>query len=339
MNQSPIRHVVVIGVACALAACGASSGSGGSPPVISNPPPPPPPPPAPPPDPEGPIGLVSNEPFAVLGISTSYAGADTSNAQFSPHEKAEVSLRYRGSDGAYVISIPGYNPGTLATRGYEGSWSNSSAWLSVYGTLNELLDGESGRQDAVVSLRWPSGPLNPSNDLQYTSWGSWGDDPTLNGKAAAGTIGTFAYGIPTPQAEIPTTGSATYQAEIIGETDQAYPDSLYRDYIAGTAELRFDFAAGLLSGEMNPLICPWECTSLGTYTFAETVYATGSTTFSGKFSKDGEVIPSWFEGSFNGPNAAELMARWSAKYDYDGGSFTMGGIWVGKQSTNGTSGR
>lgn len=80
---------------------------------------------------------------------------------------------------------------------------------------------------------------------------------------------------------------------------------------------------------MRPALCPWDCYSLGTYTFVETVYSTGSTSFSGKFAIDGEVVPSWFDGIFNGPQAAEIMARWQAPFKLDETTGTMSGIWVG----------
>lgn len=339
MSCSSMRILFLSITAGMVAACG--DGGSGTPPPISTPPlPPPPPPEGPPPAPAGPIGLVSDEPFESLGVSFHYSGADTAQATVAPPERAEVELVYRASDGSYVVTLPDFRPGVLQTDGYSGSWVSGAEWQSIYSSENQLLDGESGRQDARISLSWP-GKENQSA-LSYTSWGAWGDDPTIDGIASAGTIGFFAYGVPTPQGQVPITGTATYDARVIGRTDYSYPTQgtgIYQDYIDGTAQLRFDFGSGTLEGEMNPVVCPWDCYSLGTYNFAQTVYSAGSPTFSGVFAQDGVVVPSWFEGNFNGPQAQEIMARWQAPYTFEGGSGVMGGIWVGARAQGSTPGK
>jgi hypothetical protein len=174
--------------------------------------------------------------------------------------------------------------------------------------------------------------LNEGHPWSYTSWGSWRDDYSINGTAAAGTQGFFAYGNATAQANVPTTGNASYKAYLVGNTGTPYAgNSPYFDVITGSAELRVDFGAGTLTGEMKPEICPWDCEPLGVYTFVETVFAQGSTSFSGKFATNGNTLPSLFEGLFTGPQADELMARWQAPYTYGDTTGTMGGIWIGKK--------
>ena len=70
----------------------------------------------------------------------------------------------------------------------------------------------------------------------------------------------------------------------------------------------------------------------GKYDFTQTVYSSGSTTFSGKF-----VVPglpnadSSFAGVLTGPGAAEPMARFQAPYLFNGQQGTMFGVWVGKK--------
>ncbi|HEX2794592.1 MAG TPA: hypothetical protein VHN58_09210 [Croceicoccus sp.] len=58
--------------------------------------------------------------------------------------------------------------------------------------------------------------------------------------------------------------------------------------IFGTVGLAFDSGAGTLSGEMRPEIATSRTPEpLGVYTFRETVYASGSTSFSGEFTVPG----------------------------------------------------
>lgn len=98
-------------------------------------------------------------------------------------------------------------------------------------------------------------------------------------------------------------------------------------YITGTAMLNFNFGAGTLSGHLDL------DSGFGRYDFLNTLYASGSTTFSGQLSKTGIAQFGAFEGEFTGPNAQELMARWSVPYIEPGTSLqsSMFGVFVGKR--------
>jgi hypothetical protein len=102
----------------------------------------------------------------------------------------------------------------------------------------------------------------------------------------------------------------------------------------GTVFLSFDFGAATLAGEMRPEFAPvWDGVSLGTYTFRDTVYSSGSTSFSGAFNVPGSDGPSSFSGSFTGPSAAELMATWQAPFvnPLNNTQGTMAGVWIAKK--------
>ena len=107
--------------------------------------------------------------------------------------------------------------------------------------------------------------------------------------------------------------------------------------IGGTATLQFDFAGGTLSGHFNPVLSDLygsSQTALGQYTFVNTVYGIGSTTFSGGLSHSNPALTGAFNGLFTGPNAQEMMARWTAGYFIQGVTSqpeTMFGVWVGKR--------
>ena len=304
-------------------------------PVPPTPPPPPPPPPGPPPPPTGAKKLISDEPFAVLGISQNYKRNANGNFESQGASTAPVQFRYIASDNAYEMSLPAFETGRLKTLSYSGSY-NSAGWLSVGASYNALTIGSTAtEQDVRVSLMRPPGPLNSSVTLTHTSWGSW-ESRTGGASAASGAQGQFVYGIPTALGDVPVTGTASYNARVIGTTTEPYSGStdFYTDYVDGSARLLFDFAAGSLSGSMKTALCPWDCDiDLGQYDFTETVYATGSRSFSGKFLVPGSTADSFFEGQFNGPKAAELMARWKAPYlnPQTKAWGTMFGIWVGKK--------
>ena len=141
--------------------------------------------------------------------------------------------------------------------------------------------------------------------------------------------GFVAFGSATPSSAIPTTGNATMEAIVAGQTLDRFA------VIGGTANLQFDFGAGTLAGHLDPVwYSIYEATSqpLGTYTFVDTVFGVGSTTFSGEFSHANPQLTGAFNGLFTGPNAEEMMARWSADFvdpatQQIGGMF---GVWIGR---------
>jgi hypothetical protein len=163
--------------------------------------------------------------------------------------------------------------------------------------------------------------------LTYTTFGEYFDYDFTSAPA-----GVFAFGTATPSGAVPTTGSATYDAIVAGMTLDQFA------VVHGTATLQFDFGAGTLAGSMSPTIYsetygPY--TSLGIYTFTNTVFGIGHTTFSGDLSRPGLSTLGSFNGLFTGPAAQELMARWTAPFespDNPGFIGEMFGVWVGKKS-------
>jgi hypothetical protein len=176
-------------------------------------------------------------------------------------------------------------------------------------------------------------PGSQNSRYSYTSYGSWSGQ---SGQTADGrTIrseGVFAYGIPTLAGDVPVTGSATYMAQIFGSSGPGTSDF---PVVGGDVSLLFDFGQGKLSGSMHPQIndnFDGIHVDFGRYDFKDTVYSTGSTTFSGRFAVPGlPAADSFFDGNFTGPGAAELMARFSAPFVQGGQTGTLSGVWVGKK--------
>lgn len=86
--------------------------------------------------------------------------------------------------------------------------------------------------------------------------------------------------------------------------------------------------------EGKPEVAPaWDAISLGTYNFRDTVYSTGSRSFSGAFAVPGSDGASSFSGNFAGPGAAELMDGWKAPFrnPVTNNWGTMGGVFAGKK--------
>lgn len=307
-----MKHVSFTVMTLTLSSLALGACDGGGPSVAMIPPPPPPPPPvsdSPPPVPQGAIGLQSDAPFATEasyltgGIVT--AGNDL------------VQLSYDASTDKYTITLPDYGAGQLQTLSGNGSYDPAThSWISLDSTYNSVTKPAGGTdKDAFVSIDWPA-----NSPYKYTSLGSW----SLTG---GNNFGYFAYGIPTAPGDVPLAGVATYAGTVRGETDTG-------GFVGGTVSLSFDFGAGALDGVMKPILSDlWDQYPLDDYTFRDTSFGKGSTTFSGSFSVAGAAAPSSFNGRFTGPQAAELMANWTAPYTWPGTtvSGTMSGVWIAKR--------
>jgi hypothetical protein len=318
--------LLVGATAVALCACGGGGGGVESTPFV----PPPPPPPGEtgssvlPPEH---LGLVSSEPFAILGVGDQYTSdSQSSRTVLSGPAARDMQFRYDAATNTYQIAVPDYAPGTLANTQYNGA-----AGEVATSSISQVTDGTSSTLQPVhVFLPVPKA----GDTYTYTSLGYWyGDAGTGPNGDAAFSEGIFAYGIPTAASSMPITGSASYAASIFAMDSAiglAFP-------VLGDAQLSFDFGAGTLSGSMHPQIADdfdGIFVDYGVYNFKDTIYSTGSTTFSGKF--DVPNLPSAdssFDGQFTGPSAAELMARFFTPFHLsDGREGTLSGVWIGKKT-------
>jgi hypothetical protein len=210
----------------------------------------------------------------------------------------DVQFRWIESAKAYEIQFPGQPLERLVQLGF--------------GPVREEHYPSSGVYFISLSKDLPYQYTNLATQLD-NAWG--------------GFLSEFAYGIPTAAGDVPVTGSASYTARIFGGS--YYP-------LSGDAHLTFSFGAGSLTGFMHPFaetgMGPYD---LGRYDFTQTVYSTGSTTFSGKFvvPGGGSTADSGFSGLFTGPQAAELMTEFHAPFmDPNSNQWrNMTGLWIGKK--------
>ena len=211
----------------------------------------------------------------------------------------QLTIRWDADAKVYEISVPGGGAGKVV-----------QTFAGEFGASGDLVATDGSK---IYSVSAP-------NAYSYT-----GEIELFNSNSHLIT----AFGVPTPVGGVPTTGSATFDAQLNGHAGQ-WP--LY-----GTALLKFDFGAGTLSGYMDPHTNgPMESPTLPRYTFTQTVFSAGSTTFSGSFDFAGPT-PSSFQGQFTGPNAQELMASFKAPFlDWDANENptvwnVMEGVMIGKR--------
>jgi hypothetical protein len=297
MSKSLRERLLLAGATCALAACGGGGGGAG---LSSTPPPPPPPatkvcadgsvipatdacPPPPQASPAIFSNVTTNTDFAVLGLE-----ASALNTAADTLARDGFSVRYDAASLGYVVDLPSTEPFRFQSDHEDPSYWHGFANNGWYG-------------GTIVDIFKPTS-TNPEIQLAYTSFG------TTNGYYAP-QFGFVAFGQATPQSGVPVTGSATYNGLIAGRPLDQYA------VISGAATFQFNYGAGTLAGRMDPVFeYDGVRTNLGTYNFVNTVFGTGSATFSGRLSNSGTANLGSFEGRFTGPAAEELMARWAAPY-------------------------
>jgi hypothetical protein len=159
-----------------------------------------------------------------------------------------------------------YIPGDfgLAKFGADGSFTlpmgiNDPRFADVTFTSADIVAAESGNSFTVYQLNNANGayrlslskpgPANPSIQLTYSSFGSWQETRAI-GDLARQTMSTwFYYGVPTASKSLPLSGSAHYDAKILGSGER-YTDT-ERLTLSGDAKIDIDFAAMSLAGVFN----------------------------------------------------------------------------------------
>lgn len=313
-------------VAMSLSACG---GGGGGFAAIPPPPPPPPPTPTPAPTPTPTSVTIFANPqpgtYTTVGVSApglgGYVDKKDPVGPISTSDPDQPHIRYT-PDGYYEIQFPAAAFDRIVPYG-----DNTGDTLF---TTAGYVNGVPPAALFTISKARDSG-------YQYSELAQWTSD-------AATRYGAFAFGVPTAAGAVPMTGSATYSGIVRGETDLYFDDALgggpFRAGAAGTVTLGFDFANGSLSGSMALSLDEWTSLSpLGTFAFTDTVYAAGSTSYSGRFATtvSGQ---NWFLGQFTGPHAEETIGAWAVPFFYNSGTADVPadnkthqafGAWIAKK--------
>lgn len=268
-------RVASVALVLTLSACGGGGGSSGGGGLVSMPPPPPPPN-------SSAVDIFASpatQEFAVISVGDN------------------VRIRYDAPTNKYEVM------------------AGSQAWKTLVDDPSHSPLAGNPNTSFVMSgspsyFRIGAHRDYPEQSVQYhhSNLAYWADG-LLSGVAA--------FGILTPAGGVPVTGSATYQGTFGGIATETYPDDWSGEdvpgFIQGAINLTFDFGGGSLSGSISPSLYLGDYHSLGTLNFANTVYSSGSTNFSGAFDTPLTGANS-FAGRFTGPNAQELIGNFAFPY-------------------------
>lgn len=285
---------------------------------------PPPPPPQSPPPPEGATSVtILPQPvvgdFAVAGVWTNlFTASSTEDGRFDmilSDMGQQPAIRYT-SGGYYEVKLPGEDYGPVVHDPNVVDPASNDPFLIVRDCC--------GARALTIQ----------SSDMgfAYSAMASW-SRPDLDFGYTTDS-GVFAFGEATPAGAVPVTGNATYDGLAYGVSDAKTFDSNSGSWVllpaSGTVKLDFDFADGTLgghfdlgvAGDMNPI-------PVGSYDFTQTVFSSGSTTYSGSFATS-LAGRNFFNGLFTGPNAEETIGNWAVPFELNGETHQALGAWMAK---------
>lgn len=273
-------------------------------------------------------------PTRVYGYGASdYAGTSKDFAGQNLPQNWNLEFRYNAADQAFDFSdyIAGVKTVVFSTK------STASAALS---------DGRfAGYANTSTADRWnvriyKNGSANSDIQLTYASFVVVERTTELAPGFLSFTSAYLPFGISTPNANMPTTGTASYAAKFYGSANDGMIGSPLAS-ATGDLNLSVNFGTSVLTGTFNPIIRYANGTTydLGTMTLVNTIYSNPVGTpsgagFYGEFS-NAVVYGGVLGGGFLGPAYSEIAGNAYAKYVPAGTSGISGVLWgafVGKKN-------
>ena len=225
--------------------------------------------------PFGALGQTASQTFVVLAYS--FRAADGSfdlipdPASVDPN--ASVGLRL-AAPSDLLLSVGGFGEGRLNPNGASGTSATLGLTMLGYSVL-----GGAAYLNAAFNR-------DVSRLLKSTSYGGWSTLTNADPKFP-NLVTSFVYGVPSPPASLPITGTAVYDSQ------------------AAAHVLTADFATRRLTGTVTL----GEGADSTTYTLRDVAFASGGSAFQGRLDAPAANTAGTIEGQFTGPGGAELMAK------------------------------
>jgi len=275
-----------------LGGCGGGSGGG---PVASSPPPPPL---QPPPANAGTTdriiaGATISQTFASRGA---YSGGDSG-----------LLFSYNSVTRTYSVAPPATAPDRTVDRATNYQPLPGDPWKAFTAAFDNNLNFQ-------FQIRASADDPASAYRYTYSNLAAW--TFMQGGKPWLGPAAT-AFGIATPGATVPRTGTGTYSGFLEGYVSETYFDGLAAaqlpGFVTGTLNLSFDFSAGSMGGIMDAKLGLSQPYTLGTIQFVNATWGVGYPQFSGALTGQ-SISNGQFDGLFTGPAAQELIGGFNFNY-------------------------
>jgi len=229
------------------------------------------------------------------------------------NDNARLTISYDAATSSYTVST--FN-GDFTFRPADRDASATNAELDAY----SITTGNFTRSLALFK----PGAGNPRLALTYTSYGAL-QRLVDGGSQISVTQELFVFGLPTPAADMPRTGSARYTSIV----DGFWASDGDLRALTGTGSLSADFSAGTTSLDLSlggASVLGGGSRTLGSFTGSGTISAANSS-FSGTLT-GASAYSGPYAGRFFGPGAAEAGAAFNLS---NGAGGVVTGVIVGKK--------
>lgn len=284
-------------LALALSACGGGSG------VASTPTPTPTPTPPPVGANSELTGTLNSETFETDAVHGQTSYPKNGSLGLASSNSTDVSFVYDASSGTYRVGQGGR---TAQFSASQRDAQQSNAQITVYKRT-------SGNTTETLTLTKPG--LSGRLTYRYVGAGFW--QSTTNGASSvSGTLDAFTYGAATPSPNIPRTGAATYDIDLLGTI--AFDDQPISLSGTGTMFVKFGENSFSLNGMANAVLLNTGQSNGESFFNGQGTLSASSNGFSGEIDL-GRGLPtsSSLEGKFYGPDADEVGAVWRIGMDID----------------------
>jgi hypothetical protein len=231
-----------------------------------------------------------------------------------------VTVTPSGTITSVTLSTP-----NARLTGSTSSWTSPANAVQIISDFVEACADPQCSDSSLRSLNLHTSqedPPRPGATFQYLTWGDWTDNSAPNGTVNS-LGGYLVVGQPTPPANIPTSGTATYT----GLTEGAFANSAtssihdFNANFSATANFSARTLAVSTSGMMVDDVSRPEHNYSGTLR-----YSAGSNQFSGQVTTPSGGTGT-ATGQFFGPAAQEI----GGVVDISGGTFRAIGVFAGKR--------
>ena len=325
MNFQDKRFILpLVTITLLLSGCGGSTSDLASassfqniPPPVSTPAPLPPPPAPPPPPPPfvAEKASIFSQPLLTTTLAVAGKGWALDQTDNANHADGSGISNIRDADGfeanydpvaqSYTITLPNSGTGILFQTTQIRNWSEEFG-TTFGGTIAR--DAASAQGNTELEILKPE---VAGAKYRYVSFANWLAGARIDNSSSTLSYGVYGIAQPTPAGNVPVSGTARYDGHISG-----YMAGNAADFLSGTARFDFDFSSAQVTGNMAvSLSCFMGCSYSSTnYTFEDTVFGVGSTSFSGRLISEGIPSAGYFSGLFAGPEASELMASFKMPF-------------------------
>ncbi len=306
-----MRHYILTSALCAtLAACG--SGSSSNVDVATNP--------------NAPLATEKLGQFAanrtIYASAATVRGSVDSNGNLKIDSTSQdgfgtgAQLDFNKANNSYTLKL---NQGGINRT--AGPLVASLANTSRDGFYYEYSNSSSNTtEESLVIFRWD----NPQVNYSYTTFGVWGRSET-SGNSGKFEIAIVAGGVPTPAADMPKTGTITYQGfftgALVNATDSGSfggSSTIVADFAKGTVGGTFTGQQGLVAGNQN-----FNFTS-------DAKIASGGSVYSGAVTGGAGTVAAGMTGTLNGGFFGPAAAETAGTFSLRGNGLTAGGAFAGK---------